>query len=709
MTDSSLEYELRNDGVLYTLGDGVRVKVRRKSASRVRISMQRDKVIIPPETGDLYTSAFRDRLVGLARERFGEVNGLAGELGLIAVGFEAHLEEREEAAADDDEQNNVPEFVGTPYRVMDGGLVRLKSTREGEIPQRLTNFTARVEVEIVKDDGAETRRTFRLSGRTGERELSVAEVPASRFGAMNWIPEHWGLSARIAAGQGTKDFVREAVELLSRSAGTRHTYAHTGWRELPDKRRIFLHAGGAVGAEGVEVELEPGLERYGIPTLDQSAREGLAEAVRCSLGFLELAPRQITAPLLGAAYLAPLSEIVVPDFTLWLWGGTGSFKSTLAALILSHYGDFSETSLPLSFESTSNALERFLFLLKDVPAVVDDWRPAVSRGDASEMDRKAQRLLRATGNRQGRGRMTSDTALRRSYSPRGVVIATAEALPEGPAFEGAAARALSINLSREDVDLEKLSELQQHKAALGRAMTGYIEWVVPRWEELSRTLPTLREELRNTLRPELAGSHPRTPDAAAAMVTGLQTLRAYALSTGALERQAADEFLSMARAGVIEAAKAHAETTKGGDPATRFVEILRSLFDASRAYAKDRETGGHPDDWDDLGWERRETQSGPDIMSEGGAYFVGGVDENHLYLEKDAAYAAVAGFAQRGGIPFGIKPRVLWDALKRPGLSLVEQGRTDAVVRIEGKPKRVVQLSRAAVFSEEPEGTRGDV
>src|SRR5919199_131081 len=155
-------------------------------------------------------------------------------------------------------------------------------------------------------------------------------------------------------------------------------------------------------------------------------------------------------------------------------GATGNFKSTIAALLLSHFGDFSETTLPLSFESTSNALERSLFLLKDVPAVVDDWRPAVSRGDASEMDRKAQRLLRAVGNRQGRGRMTSDTTLRRSYSPRGLVIATAEALPEGPAFESAAARAFSINLSREDVNLKKLSELQQRKAALAQAMTGHI-------------------------------------------------------------------------------------------------------------------------------------------------------------------------------------------------------------------------------------------
>ena len=117
----------------------------------------------------------------------------------------------------------------------------------------------------------------------------------------------------------------------------------------------------------------------------------MVEAIRQSWRFLLVAPRRITAPLLASAYAAPLSEIVVPDFTIWLWGGTGSYKSTVAALILSHYGDFSETNLPLSFESTSNALERSLFLAKDVLTVVDDWRPGVTHTDSGDMDRKAQR------------------------------------------------------------------------------------------------------------------------------------------------------------------------------------------------------------------------------------------------------------------------------------------------------------------------------
>ena len=279
-----------------------------------------------------------------------------------------------------------------------------------------------------------------------------------------------------------------------------------------------------------------------------------------------------------------------------------------------------------------------------------------------------------------------------------MVIATAEALPEGPAFESAAARSLSVNLSRGDVDLAKLSELQREKGLLSQAMTGYIGFLVPQYDFLCRELPEYQSQLREKARRALGDSHPRTPDAAASLSLGLVMLKKYAVTVGALSREEADEFLARSEAGVIEAAKAHAEATSGGDPATRFIEILGSLFDGGGAYAKDRETGAEPDDWADLGWERRQVQDGTDIIPQRGASFVGWVDEQYLYLDKDAAYAAVSSFAQRGGIPFGIKPGALWKALARSGMSLTDPGRTDTVVRVEGRTRRAMQVPRATVL-----------
>ena len=176
----------------------------------------------------------------------------------------------------------------------------------------------------------------------------------------------------------------------------------------------------------VEVELEPGFQNYRL--LPSPSPEEAIEAIGGAGSACSSPPAGSRRPF-GAAYAAPLGDRR-PRLHDLAVGRHRQLQEHPGALILSHFGDFSETNLPLSFESTSNALERNLFLAKDVLTVVDDWRPGVTRADSEDMDRKAQRLLRGVGNRQGRGRMTADTTLRQSYPPRGFVMATAEALPE---------------------------------------------------------------------------------------------------------------------------------------------------------------------------------------------------------------------------------------------------------------------------------------
>lgn len=52
------------------------------------------------------------------------------------------------------------------YTVESGRLCRIKQTKDGPIVDPLANFTARVDEEIVLDDGQETTRAFILRGRS---------------------------------------------------------------------------------------------------------------------------------------------------------------------------------------------------------------------------------------------------------------------------------------------------------------------------------------------------------------------------------------------------------------------------------------------------------------------------------------------------------------------------------------------------------------
>ena len=145
----------------------------------------------------------------------------------------------------------------------------------------------------------------------------------------------------------TRDCLREAIQLLSPSAASRHVFTHTGWRHIGDQW-IYLSASGAIGAGGYEVDLGPELARYALPL---HPHEPVA-AMRASLNLLRggIAPLKVMAPLFGAIYRAPTANALPIDVSLWLEGTTGSLKSTIAALLLAHYGPFDRLHLPGAYE-----------------------------------------------------------------------------------------------------------------------------------------------------------------------------------------------------------------------------------------------------------------------------------------------------------------------------------------------------------------------
>ena len=136
------------------------------------------------------------------------------------------------------------------YRIQDGRLCREHSTRDGgSALTPLCDFTACITETVVRDDGAEQTAVFTIAGTLANgRELPPVQVPADDFGGMGWVTGAWHGQAIVYAGQGTKDHLRVAIELLSRDR-VRTVFAHTGWRQVGDVWH-YLHAAGAIGPNG---------------------------------------------------------------------------------------------------------------------------------------------------------------------------------------------------------------------------------------------------------------------------------------------------------------------------------------------------------------------------------------------------------------------------------------------------------------------------
>src|SRR5205823_4727496 len=125
------------------------------------------------------------------------------------------------------------------------------------------------------------------------------KLSAAEFSAMDWPIEQLGPDAIVYAGQAKRDRAREAIQLLSGKPAERHSYAHTGWRQV-DGDQVYLHGGGAIGATNTiatEMVLPEALRAFVLP--EAPAGERLREVVCASMRTVEIAPAHVTVPLYG--------------------------------------------------------------------------------------------------------------------------------------------------------------------------------------------------------------------------------------------------------------------------------------------------------------------------------------------------------------------------------------------------------------------------
>ena len=571
------------------------------------------------------------------------------------------------------------------YRVENECICRVLIERGGgENVRPLCNFTAQVVEDLTRDNGVELQHYFSIEGQlAGGFALPRVQVPASSFANLNWVVGNWGVNAVIAAGLNAKDSLREAIQLMSQGASKRTVYCHTGWREI-NGRWVFLSA----GAEGLDVELPEPLSRYRLPQVCDNPRE----AVQTSLRFLDVASLDITIPLLSAAYATPLAEATPSILTLFLYGITGTLKTTIACLTISHFGGpFSRASVPVTFESTENYIERLSSQAKDVLLLIDDLFPQPTEAKARLQEQVAQRIIRGQAAHAGRGRLRSDTSLRPSYIPRGLTLATGEILPSGQSTH---ARMLVIEVSRGQVNLEVLSRAQAESNLYPHAMRSYLDWLSPQMPTLKQELPKEILRLRDMVREE--GAHLNVAEMVAQLLVGWDMLLEHATNVGAITEAKRDELLSIGSDTLVDLGRKQEERILAERPSRRFINILKDLFAQKRAYLRDKSSNLEPDDYEIWGWERKHTSEGDVAVLAPGAELLGWIDEDYLYLLSEVSYRVVARFAREQGEPLTLTKKTLHMHLRREGVLVPVDGQNIPSKKMAGATHRVIQLDVAA-------------
>lgn len=447
----------------------------------------------------------------------------------------------------------------------------------------LCNFAAWPIREILKDNGASQDRYLELQGLLQDRTpLPPRRISLAEFlEKPTWAGLAWGAKAAIRPREEKE--IRYCIQRIAQGIPETVVYTHLGWRQIGGSW-VYLHAGGAIGPESIEVEISDRLRRYSLP----KEVTDLKKALRVSLLILKLGPKRIMIPLYALVWLTPLLEPlrqagIEPGFVTYVWGTTGSFKSTIIALLLSHYGNFGPKSLPASFRDTPKSIEEMAFQTKDTLLVVDDLYPAKDPRERAKLEGVLEYLTRNQGDRQGRGRLNSNIALVSGHPPRGLALCSGEIMP----LTGSSlARNLVLHLLKEDINQEKLTQTQAQKDLFSQAMRGYLEWLAPQIDELpshfTEDFERLREDAKKASKTRTR--HRRLDEMIAHLFLGLNTFILFATSQRALSQKEAADLLQEAWETLNQVADEMAQVAEREEPTKRFFEALQELQTLGRIY-----------------------------------------------------------------------------------------------------------------------------
>jgi hypothetical protein len=532
----------------------------------------------------------------------------------------------------------------------------------------MCNFDLEIKIQRVYDDGVTRRIEYLLSGRhsNGER-IPEFSVTSDEFHSCDFVKK-LGLKAVVNVGAFNREHLKAAIQTLSLGAKVETIYSHTGFREINGETK-FLHANGALGASGNDSTVlvdASSAQLHNICLETPLTTEELRKFSLEILEFMKIGPSQVMVPLVAFVFRAPTASILKIAQVLFITGPSGVFKTVLLGLMMAFYGRrFNHLNIPGNFESTANAIERMGYLAKDVVFGIDDYAPDGSLYDVQGKSKVFQRISRGVGNGEGgRHRMSAEGGLRTLNYFRGGVAATGEDIPKNFSIR---ARMSILAIGHGDIDQQLLSRFQEHAARghFAKVMGGYISWLCPKMQTLSKTLPQKMTKFRDESRG--SSSHRRTPEAIANLAIGYELFLDFVLSVGAIDDAERESLWNEGWIALGQMAEMQRQYLKSEDVALNFVEYIKAALLTGKA---------HLSNFDDCKLAPAQTDLwGWFFDSNVGEYRAKGTRigwfdpiKNEVLLQPDAAYAAAQEFARSQGGSINITKDVLWKRLSEKGL-----------------------------------------
>ena len=295
------------------------------------------------------------------------------------------------------------------------------------------------------------------------------------------------------------------------------------------------------------------------------------------------------------------------------------------------------------------------------------------------MNGTAQAVMRAYGDRTGKGRLRADSTPMESRPPQGNAIITAEFAPD--IGESGTARYFPLELKDGDVDLEILTAFQKEAAdgTLQRGMFGYTEWIRESFlfsEESEQAFKLhLHSRLvfyRDSFHANGIRCHGRVPETVAQLEIGMEFLLRFLCERGGFVEEWCDKIAERFQKILYRLAAKQAENIDEDKPTHVFIRKIFTLLESNQAHLLDRKGANEP----------------------GFGTCIGYQDAEFLYLFSEVAHKLVRKFCEDQGENFSCTSKNLLKAMAAEGLIQSGAVQNTRPLRIGDKQKRVVYLYR---------------
>jgi hypothetical protein len=575
------------------------------------------------------------------------------------------------------------------YLSRDGCLWWVKSPEGDATEYCLTNFHARI-IEHCKTVGGIEEAQFLVIESFYEGQTKTFRIPLSDFKKMDWPVQCISPTAQICPGSSLKGRAEAAIKAISGGFSESRQFVATGWYDKGGSS-YFVHAGGAIDAEGVRPHIHAVLPEA--LSNFEFAKIGDIEDIR--LGFiairelLAIAPLRITAPLVAFVFRTTLAQV---DFSLHLFGATGVFKTQLAALAQQFFGErMTSDALPANWSSTKNALEATAYHAKDALLVVDDLLYKGSQMEVAQLREKVETLLRGQGNHAGRQRMRPDTTLIPAMHPRGGVLSTGEECIPGQSL---AARVLMMEVRKADVNIDRLTAVQGYasEGVFSKLNAAFIKDAARDIHSIRGRMQAEKQELRSK-----AGArvHARVSGIELDLLLGSNYITKWLINSGAVSATEGEELRLKLHQGIKEAMFESEQRLADANPVVRFLELLSSSLKSGRYFL---EVDGN-----------QETTT-PHVSLKANAPKIGYLIGDQVLLLSQAAFAATQELARSQGNIMSETLDNLQGRLVEAGLLVAKERRRGAysyTVRktVNGRREYGWLLNAASIFGADEENS----